>query len=224
MASKKKYRIYCNTCAATKDGWTNLDDPPSQCPVNAGHSVVADSKAVTEVLSLDNLSAITDPTINDDINDGYVVGSRWINTQTKNEFVNVDNTAGAAVWTVTRKDVFGTEYNYAASEDEASTTSGSWQERTTLTVTLPAGNYMVAWNWEQKGAMAKAISARVMLDDITELSYMWFNYYSNYYPFSGMAQTSLTAGSHTFCIEHCSPNSATTSYIRRARIAIWRVG
>jgi hypothetical protein len=38
------------------------------------------------------------PGINEDINDGYHIGFRWINTVDDYEYVLLDNTAGAAVW------------------------------------------------------------------------------------------------------------------------------
>ncbi|MCA9373637.1 MAG: hypothetical protein R3B71_03825 [Candidatus Gracilibacteria bacterium] len=42
--------------------------------------------------------ATANPTVNDDINDGYDVGTFWINTATNLTFINVDSTAGAASW------------------------------------------------------------------------------------------------------------------------------
>jgi len=39
-----------------------------------------------------------DPTIIDDAEDGYRVGSRWLNTLTLTEFLCVDATPGAAIW------------------------------------------------------------------------------------------------------------------------------
>jgi hypothetical protein len=42
--------------------------------------------------------ATTDPTVNDDITEGYDVGSSWINISTGIHFRCVDETAGAAVW------------------------------------------------------------------------------------------------------------------------------
>jgi len=224
MPNKKKYRIWCNTEAANVSGYSNLDDPPSSCPNNPAHSVNSNTKCVTEVLCIDNLTATTDPGVNDGIDAGYGVGSRWVNTLTANEFSCVDSAVGAAVWIKTRKDVFGTEYNYAASEGESSTTSGTPQNKVTLSVDVPAGNYRVTWHWGVKAATAKKIAGRVIQDDVTELSSFWFNYYTEYYPIAGMAQVTLTAGAHTFKIDHWSPDGATTSYIRRARIALWRVG
>lgn len=46
---------------------------------------------------LDTISAV-DPTADEDIDAGYSVGSRWINTTTGTEFVCVDATADAAIW------------------------------------------------------------------------------------------------------------------------------
>lgn len=44
----------------------------------------------------------TDPTVNDDADDGYPATTLWTNTATGNSFLLTDNTAGAAVW-----DAFG---------------------------------------------------------------------------------------------------------------------
>lgn len=40
----------------------------------------------------------SNPTVNDDRNDNFIVGSRWINTSTLEEYVCVDNTQTSAVW------------------------------------------------------------------------------------------------------------------------------
>ncbi len=45
-----------------------------------------------------NLTAIIDPTVNDDQLLGYSLQSKWTNTVTKHEFTCVDATAGNAVW------------------------------------------------------------------------------------------------------------------------------
>ena len=56
-------------------------------------------------LSLDNvenlkvkLDATQAPTVNNDINEGYTVGSRWFDITNDKEYVCLDNTDGAAVW------------------------------------------------------------------------------------------------------------------------------
>jgi hypothetical protein len=45
-----------------------------------------------------NFTATTPPTVNDDINSGYTVGSVWIDVAQKEAYVLVDSTAGVAVW------------------------------------------------------------------------------------------------------------------------------
>jgi len=47
---------------------------------------------------LDNLAATSDPTTANDSTQNYSIGSRWINTSTKGEWVCLDATAGAARW------------------------------------------------------------------------------------------------------------------------------
>ena len=47
---------------------------------------------------LNNVSATTAPTLNDDSADGYVVFSRWLNTTTNILYVARDVSVGAAVW------------------------------------------------------------------------------------------------------------------------------
>lgn len=55
---------------------------------------------VLKVLALPkhNFAAVTDPTINDDESEDYVVGSRWVNLTNDTHWVLVDQTDGAAVW------------------------------------------------------------------------------------------------------------------------------
>ena len=45
-----------------------------------------------------NYTATTDPTVNDDEDDGYTAGSVWINTVLGDIYECVDSSAGAAVW------------------------------------------------------------------------------------------------------------------------------
>lgn len=42
--------------------------------------------------------AVAAPTINDDINSGFTIGSVWVDTTDKEAYILVDNSAGAAVW------------------------------------------------------------------------------------------------------------------------------
>lgn len=46
------------------------------------------------------VTATTNPTINDDVNDGYTTGTIWINTTTQSVYLLSNSTAGAAVWSI----------------------------------------------------------------------------------------------------------------------------
>lgn len=52
----------------------------------------------TYVAHKTNLVAVSDPTAANDTNEGYRVGSIWINTATEDVFIATDVTSGAAVW------------------------------------------------------------------------------------------------------------------------------
>lgn len=63
---------------------------------------------------LDKLNATTAPTINDDDADGYVVGSKWVDTTNDNAYILVDSSTGAAIW----KGISGNVIGQSASVDE----------------------------------------------------------------------------------------------------------
>lgn len=62
-----------------------------------------------------NMNGLIAPTTLNDINDGYVVGSRWYNTAGAEEYVCLDNSAGAAAWIETTAGASGGEANTASS-------------------------------------------------------------------------------------------------------------
>ena len=45
-----------------------------------------------------NLSATAPPTVNNDVDEGYTVGSTWVDTTNNITYICLDNTDGAAVW------------------------------------------------------------------------------------------------------------------------------
>ena len=81
----------------------SADDTPVIVPVGAnGSSLRANSGASSGIeWQKNNLAASAAPTVDDDTTGGYTVGSRWIDTTGANEYVCLDNTDGAAVWTET---------------------------------------------------------------------------------------------------------------------------
>lgn len=49
-------------------------------------------------ITKNNYAATSNPTSGDDFDDGYTIGSTWINTSTNDIFICVDDTNGAAIW------------------------------------------------------------------------------------------------------------------------------
>jgi|GEM_PF-3343587 len=62
-------------------------------------------------LETEHHNATANPTVNDDIADGYDVGTLWVNTSTNNTFVLTNSTAGSAVWSKINNDNPATDLN-----------------------------------------------------------------------------------------------------------------
>ncbi len=77
---------------------TEADKLAAAASALTASNAAAAAQAAASLLPLNNYSATTNPTVNDDIADGYVPGSRWLNTVTSDRFVCTNNAAGAAVW------------------------------------------------------------------------------------------------------------------------------
>ncbi len=71
-----------------------------EADVSAYDGLVQISGGSTSAIK-NNWAASAAPTTGDDSGDGYVVGSRWIDTTNDKEYVCLDNSSGAAVWTET---------------------------------------------------------------------------------------------------------------------------
>jgi len=110
---------------------------------------------------------------------------------------------------------------YAASETESATTSATWQNKTTLTFTAEAADYLIMWYSEfyDAGGPFSDGDARIYNNtDAVEYGFSGLNS-GSYKPFSGMIKVTLTAGSKTIYLQWLA--NTNTAYIRRARI--WAV-
>lgn len=67
----------------------------------AGDSLRVDSTGATPEWQVNKLNATTAPVVGDDDGDGYSVGSRWVDLTAEKEYVCLDATTDAAVWTET---------------------------------------------------------------------------------------------------------------------------
>jgi len=128
--------------------------------------------------------------------------------------------------------VFGSEYDYAESESESSTTSNTYQQKLRLTTgTVVAGTYRIGWSFEYTSTTDKVdCGFKVELDDTTilnEVNPPPQKKYADgsYYDTAGFKHISLTNTSHTIDLDYLANVAAEegTTYIKRARLEIWRV-
>jgi len=101
---------------------------------------------VSPLAALNKWNATTAPTTSDDSGDGYSVGSRWIDTTNDKEYVCLDATSSAAVWTETTGGGTGGTVDYILIEDQKSSgtaggtfTNGAWRTRDLNTEVVDTG-------------------------------------------------------------------------------------
>lgn len=175
---------------------------------------------------LDKLDATADPSINDDSDDGYAVGSLWVNVTTDKAFICLDSSVGSAVWKeITTSVVDG---DHVVSEGISTTSGTGWTEKLNLPTFTPIsdGDYEVHWNWEQNCNAKSHMHMRVMQDDTTELGQNLKEAVTvnDYEHVSGFAIITLTVagGPYRFDIDFASPDTDLVR-IRRARLAVCRL-
>jgi len=115
---------------------------------------------------------------------------------------------------------------FAASDDEWQTSSTSWQDKTTLTFTPTAGDYLVignaamamdANNAAMRGRLNHATASVTYGDRVWYARDAWW-----FQPFAVMEKLSLAASSQTFTLQFRS-NSGTLCFYRDARILALRL-
>lgn len=97
-AKKKKYKIYCITEGSWIPGITVSDTIVAECPNNPAHEVKVETLSIDGEIELDNLSSSETPSSVNDVTEGYVVGSNWVNNITKDVYICADNAEGNAIW------------------------------------------------------------------------------------------------------------------------------
>jgi hypothetical protein len=122
--------------------------------------------------------------------------------------------------------VFGSEFQESSSEGESSTTSQSFQQKLRLTTgNLPSGKYRIGWYVEtQTYDSSKTAHIRIQIDDTTTIGEDITEPDSsvNYWSVNGFRYEILSGVTDTDLDYRCYESSSTT-YIRRARLEIWRV-
>lgn len=86
------YSIGVNIASSTSSG--NIIEGNQFASVNTR---ISDSGTNTKLESNHHRSTSA-PTVNDDVADGFEIGTIWIDTTNDNSYISVDHTAGAAIW------------------------------------------------------------------------------------------------------------------------------
>jgi hypothetical protein len=121
---------------------------------------------------------------------------------------------------------FMPDFQYITSDGESSTTSSTYQNKTTLTFTPPnTGDYLIQFNVKQiNSANSRLDYVRLYQDGTTalfEFTTSQNQSYPDYFIYSGFIKITLTATSHTFILQWKSEGN--TAYIKSGRIMAWRV-
>jgi len=161
----------------------------------------------------------------DPTEDGHLVTKEYVDTVSGTLQTQIDEGGGGS-------SIFGSEYDYAESEGESSTTSDSYQQKLRLTTgTVPAGTYRIGWSFEYSSTEDKVdCGFRIELDDTTAINEIVpppKKKYSDgaYDILSGFKHTSLTNASHIIDVDYKANIDAElgTTYIKNTRLEIWRV-
>jgi hypothetical protein len=110
---------------------------------------------------------------------------------------------------------------YAQAENRTTTTSTSWQDKTTLTFTPPAQDNYLILAYATADGNSTSYDFKVQLT-IDGTAYSTVNIRTvnsaNRYPWAVSKVVNLTAASHTIKIQYCSSSSSGTAGIAHARI------
>ena len=174
---------------------------------------------------------VIDPTVAADEDAGYKVGDIWVNNATKDIFVLIDATVGAAQWK--QLGLQGSNLVAYVASESADTYTGTidWQQKVRLTFTPDiTGDYLL--NWSARTGLSsdrELFGIRIEQDDTTtidELQYTVTPEEKNT-PYSrasdGLVKVSLTADQeYTFDLDYKTFKADKTVYIQNARIIIRR--
>ncbi len=118
--------------------------------------------------------------------------------------------------------IFGSEYNYAKSGGESSTTSTTWQQKLGLSIpTVPSGTYRAAFTAEIKKTGSGACECRLLVDG-TERAFASDNAPAWNVRASFIHPVFAVPNTHELKIEWKATPGA-TAYIRRAKLEFWRI-
>jgi hypothetical protein len=122
--------------------------------------------------------------------------------------------------------VFGSEFQETSSEGTSATTSGTFQEKLSMTTTnLPLGKYRIGWTCETVNSSTSGrTEVRVQLNNTITLGQPGIETEDDedWVPFTGYKYETFS-GVQQIDIDYRVDDTAATASIRRARLELWRV-
>lgn len=121
---------------------------------------------------------------------------------------------------------FGSNFQYGESLSSSSTSAVWTQKLRVTTSTLPAGTYRIGWSCELNCSSASAdMNIRVQTNDTNTLATgnMEIKDVSSYFPLSGFGYYVVSSPEALNIDLDYGNESSNTTYIRNARLEIWRV-
>ena len=123
------------------------------------------------------------------------------------------------------------DYHAAVSDTESSTSSTSYQDKTTLTFSPESeGDYLIIATADlSEESSSHSVYAQLTYDGssqgemLREPTYYSGSYPKHFYTYATMRKLSLDTSSHTFKIQYKTENSSYDAYIKNARIAAIRL-
>lgn len=169
------------------------------------------------------LDGTTAPGTSDDTTQGWSVGSIWVDVTGDAAYLCVDATTAAAQWknvTQSGSGDFGGDLYQEASDSESSTTSNTFQTKTTLTTSsLPAGTYRLGYSCRASNSKKdKLTEIQVELDGTVVALFTVMGDEADVLS-GGFVYQSLS-GVVTATIKYRRINN--TAKISRARLELWR--
>lgn len=174
------------------------------------HSVTKEQLGLGNLTNIkSNLNAIIAPTVDDDTNSGYSIGSRWVDTVEKKEYSCVDASSGTAVWIETTN-VGLTSVDYVEDDTLVRTTSSVYKQMVRLTINIDETlDYLIQWYTEVMCTYNTTHArVKVELDDTTILGEVSPNPDTSkgtgWGSVSGFKKVNLSAGSHNIDLDFAS--------------------
>lgn len=232
-----RWKLRCITDGTWE--YTTSTIKPTECPVNAGHSIDASLTSITNFYTTNPykvnfeqtfIESTGNPPVKGDILVGSSNGIDKVNLSGDNKVLVVDSTqdTGIKAEELDANDkFFGGEYQISVTNTEICNSSKSFVKALRLTTTsVKAGDYKVVFTYRYKlKHKNEDIEIRMELDDTTLLDLSNFKTYSNNTTVSnhGMRTLSLASGVHTFDLDFRATKKNKQVSIEYAMIELYRL-